>query len=107
MSRAVTEADFRKPEFRDAKPEDYEFRPDGELARKDRWEMAVRKIVGILGMSNSEFEIRDVLDGVENVVARFPDEHLKTARTVYEGSSNALHAIGYIEALLDQAQQDA
>ncbi len=28
MDRKVTESDFRMPEFRDAKPEDYEFRAD-------------------------------------------------------------------------------
>lgn len=43
MRRQVAELDFRLPEFRDAKVEDYEFREDGKLVRKDRWESAVHK----------------------------------------------------------------
>ncbi len=60
--REVTEQDFRMPEYRDAKPEDYEFRADGKLVRKDRWERGIRSIVGILGMSRDDFEIEDVVN---------------------------------------------
>jgi len=34
MTRTVTERDFRKPEFADADPNDYEFRADGAVVRK-------------------------------------------------------------------------
>lgn len=44
--RQVTERDFRMPEFRNADPNDYEFRDDGVLVRKDRWEMGVVRIAG-------------------------------------------------------------
>lgn len=57
MSRAVTERDFRLPEFADAKVEDYEFRADGKLVRKDRWEQGFRNIVSALGISTRDFEI--------------------------------------------------
>jgi len=59
----VTERDFRKPEFLDAKPEDYERRPDGAIVRKDRWETAIREIADIVGLgeSCSGFEIVDVV----------------------------------------------
>ena len=50
--REVTERDFRMPEFRDAKPEDYEFRANG-------------KIVGIDGR---EFEIDEVIAAVRKLV---------------------------------------
>lgn len=65
--RAVIEADFRIPEFRDAKPEDYEFRePDGKLVRKDRWERGIRKIASILEMGGRVgFEIEEVITKVE------------------------------------------
>lgn len=53
--RAVTELDFRKPEYRDAKVEDYEFRADGALVRKDRWEVGIRTICGLVGMSDRDF----------------------------------------------------
>lgn len=58
MSTAVTEADFRLPEFRDAKAEDYERREDGRIVRKDRWETAVRSIAAALRMNS--FEVEDV-----------------------------------------------
>lgn len=65
--RAVTELDFRKPEYRDAKVEDYEFRADGALVRKDRWEVGIRTICGLVGMSDRDFEIPDVVSKVEQL----------------------------------------
>ncbi|MEG0969430.1 MAG: hypothetical protein RSG92_29145, partial [Pseudomonas sp.] len=53
----VTERDFRMPEFRDAKPEDYEFRGDGKIVRKDRWETGIYSIRYALGDRRREFEI--------------------------------------------------
>lgn len=61
--KPVTERDFRMPEFKDANPEDYELRDDGTIARKDRWEMAVRSIGTALGIGAREkWEISDVVD---------------------------------------------
>lgn len=70
MTRKVTEQDFRYPEFRDADPNDYEFRADGKIVRKDRWENGIRKIVGIVGMTFSEFEIEDVVARVRDMEQR-------------------------------------
>lgn len=67
MPREVTERDFRMPEFRDAKPEDYEFRADGQLVRKDRWMTAVGRIRGLMGFDARSFEIADVIDAVERL----------------------------------------
>lgn len=78
MTREVTEKDFRCPEYRDVNPEDYEFRADGKLARKDRWETGIRKIVGILGMSRDEFEVADVVERVRDMDKRL---------AVYEGQA--------------------
>ena len=55
MGRTVTEQDFRMPEFRDAKPEDYEFRRDGKIVRKDRWERAVQSLRFLVGIDRREF----------------------------------------------------
>lgn len=57
--RPVTEFDFRAKEFQhpDIKPEDYEFRSDGVLVRKDRWERAIHQLA-----RTREFEIDDVVD---------------------------------------------
>lgn len=71
-SRPVTELDFRMPKFRDAKPEDYEFREDGALVRKDRWETGIHKIRSILGDSRREFEIDDIIRAVEALVEALP-----------------------------------
>lgn len=64
--RQVTERDFRMPEFRDAKVEDYEFRGDGAVVRKDRWETGIHQIRAIVGPSGS-FEISEVVERVEQL----------------------------------------
>ena len=65
MTRAVTERDFRMPEFVDAKVEDYEFREDGKVVRKDRWETGIRKIASILKLGRGDWEISEVVQAVE------------------------------------------
>ncbi|MFK2905025.1 hypothetical protein ISP17_13770 [Dyella ginsengisoli] len=68
-NRAVTERDFRAPQFRDADPADYEFRDDGAIVRKDRWEMAFRRIRDLVGDQRREFEVADVIAAVAALVA--------------------------------------
>lgn len=84
-TRQVTEQDFRMPEFRDAKPEEYEFRVDGKLVRKDRWERGITRIVSIVGRSVREFEIDDVVEDVRNLVAgpRWPSQTMTLRIEVY------------------------
>lgn len=77
MTRTVTEIDFRKPEFYDAKVEDYEFRADGKLVRKDRWERGIGSIRYVLGMHTREFEIKDIVDAVTGLVNQYPDREEK------------------------------
>lgn len=74
MSRKVTEEDFRLPEYRGAKPEDYEFRSDGKLVRKDRWETAVQSIRYLVGIESREFEISEVVDAVRNMATQLNEE---------------------------------
>lgn len=62
--RQVTEEDFRMPEFRGKDPKDYEFRGDGKVVRKDRWENAIHKIRHALGDNRREFEIDDIVSAV-------------------------------------------
>lgn len=71
--REVTEFDLRMPEFRDAKLEDLEFRSDGKIVRKDRWESGIRRIREALGDHRREFEIDDVVQAVNALVATYPD----------------------------------
>lgn len=65
--REVTELDFRLPAYRDAKPEDYEFRADGAIVRKDRWERAIGTIRFEVGIDGREFEISDVIEAVRTI----------------------------------------
>lgn len=73
MDRKVTERDFRRPEFRDSDPSDYEFRGDGKIVRKDRWETGIRRVQFALGMNTREFEIDDVVNAVKALVAQYPN----------------------------------
>ncbi len=72
MTREVTEQDFRMPVFRGADPKDYEFRSDGKVVRKDRWETGIRSIRSALGDSRHEFEIAEIVDAVRALVAVIP-----------------------------------
>jgi len=77
--REVTELDFRQPEFWGAKVEDYEFRDDGKIVRKDRWETAIFSIAHSMGFSSrSGFEIVDVVEKT-CAMARMVDEHIGSA----------------------------
>lgn len=68
MVRQVTERDFRKPEFLDAKVEDYEFRGDGQVVRKDRWQTGIHTIKDLVGIGHRDFEIQEVVSAVEELV---------------------------------------
>lgn len=74
MTRAVTERDFRMEEFRDAKPEDYEFRHDGKIVRKDRWQTSMTAVAALVmplldnGGDGREFELADVVGAVRELV---------------------------------------
>ena len=63
----VTELDFRMPEFRDAKVEDYERRGDGKIVRKDRWMRAVESIRFLVGVDGREYEVPEVVAAVERL----------------------------------------
>lgn len=69
MRKEVTLRDMLMPEFRHADPADYEFRGDGKIVRKDRWEKGVFAIACALGINCRDgFEIPDVVYAVEAIV---------------------------------------
>ena len=71
--REVTERDLRRPEFRDADPTDLEFRDDGVLVRRDRWERGIREIASVVGYDPREdFEIADVVAAVRLALVQRP-----------------------------------
>ena len=64
--RVVTENDFRKIEFKHKDPADYEFRPDGKIVRKDRFENGIQSLrVRLKFPRNEEWEIQDLLHKVD------------------------------------------
>ena len=65
IKRKVTESDFRLPEFREANPDDYEFRDDGKIVRKDRWKTGMTNISSVIFGARYEFEIPEVIDEVK------------------------------------------
>lgn len=71
----LCEDDFRMPEFRGAKLEDYERRDDGKIVRKDRWEKGMRRIAYALGFNGREgFEIEDVIEKVRQLASDNDDD---------------------------------
>jgi len=73
MKREVTERDFRKPEFIDANPEDYEIREDGKVARKDRWQTGFRNVASIVVGARAKYEIEDVVRAVDRLAGNWVD----------------------------------
>ena len=61
------------PEFHGKDPKDYEFRADGKVVRKDRWETAIHSIRDALGDNRHEFEVLDIVDAVRAMVATIPE----------------------------------
>lgn len=66
----VTERDFRIEEYRDALPEDYEYREDGRLVRKDRWMQGIFSIQLAVFGQNRKFEIPDLIEKVKELVEK-------------------------------------
>jgi hypothetical protein len=80
MEREVTELDFRLPEYRNAKIKDYEWRADGKLVRKDRWESGIHSIAEILGLNKREgFEIDDIVEAVRILCPELIEEDESTS----------------------------
>lgn len=72
--KKVTEQDFRLPEFRDADPEDYEFRDDGKVVRKDRWKTGMHSVASAMGFPRGGFEIDDVVEAVRQMAKKIETE---------------------------------
>lgn len=75
MSREVTLRDMLMPEFRHADPADYEFRGDGKIVRKDRWEAGIRSIACALGINPRDgFEICDVVHAAKTIIEQIEQQ---------------------------------
>lgn len=67
MKKSVTERDLRDPKYGDGDPDEFEFRDDGSIARKDRWEMGIRSIASAVNVMAKGWEVKDVVDKVQEL----------------------------------------
>lgn len=73
FNREVTERDLRQPQFRDVKPDELEFRRDGVLVRKDRWEQGFRRVASLLSrydkaIDKNGFEIDEIVNHLDKIL---------------------------------------
>lgn len=69
-TRPAEEEDFRMPEFRTAKVEDYEVRPNGKVVRKDRFSTAVHSLAFELGLTSGDgYEVSEVVAMAKQKIA--------------------------------------
>ncbi len=107
MTREVTEQDLRAPEFRQGRPEEYEFRSDGKIVRKDRFVCGMHDLAAILLGSSRDYEIKEVVNAAHRIKGVQVLEHIRTARDVFEGEPKALECLEYLQALIVQAKEQA
>ena len=72
MDRPVTENDLRAPQWKDVNIADLEFRSDGQIVRKDRFEVGIGNIAAVLGARATE--ISAITDQVR-VLLKFWETH--------------------------------
>lgn len=59
-NRVVTENDLRRPEYKDQMLTDFEFRADGKIVRKDRFEKGMQEIAWLV--FGRDYEIPEVVE---------------------------------------------
>ena len=105
MSREVTERDLRAAEYSDGKPDEYEFRNDGKIVRKDRFQRGMRDIAAIVFGCGHDYEIADVVKAIHRLQGVRIAESLQMARDVFASEPKALEAIDYLKAVLDNQKE--
>ena len=95
------ERDLRAAEFSDGKPDEYEFRSDGKIVRKDRFQRGMRDIAAIVFGCGHDYEIADVVKAIHRLQGVRLVEAINMARDVFESEPKALEAIEYLKAVLD------
>lgn len=105
MSREVTERDLRAAEYSDGKPDEYEFRNDGKIVRKDRFQRGMRDIAAIVFGCGHDYEIADVIKAIQSLQGVRLGAALDMARDVFKSEPKALEAIEYLKAVLDAQKE--
>lgn len=103
--RVVTEQDLRAPQYREGKPDEYEFRDDGKIVRKDRFVRGMQDIAAILFGARHQYEIAEVVAAVHRLAGVRAKDLIEQARDVFEGEPKALECLDYMMAVID-AQSD-
>lgn len=111
FTREVTEQDLRMPEFHGADINDLEFREDGKIVRKDRFQKSMRSIayeVG-LGRGRDSYECPDVVVKVKELVMQH-EKHTKAGWVIQ--NAHGLYLIGddgleFVDNLSDAAFFDS
>lgn len=107
MTREVMEKDLRAPEYREGKPEDYEFRSDGKIVRKDRFKRGMQDIATILFGGRHEYEISEVVAAVHKLKGVQLAEVIENARDVFESEPKALECLDYLQVVINAAKGKA
>jgi hypothetical protein len=100
MSREVTEKDLRAPEYRQGEPSEYEFRDDGKIVRKDRFEQGMRDISAILFGPRHQYEIPEVVGEVHRLRGVQVEKAINNAKDVFESEPKALECLDYLQEVL-------
>lgn len=66
VMKVVTERDLRDPKYGIGDPSEFEFRDDGAIVRKDRWERGIKNIAMSIG-TYRDWEVEDVVSKVNSL----------------------------------------
>lgn len=105
MTREVMEKDLRDPAFREGDISEYEFRADGKIVRKDRFERGMRDIASIIFGPRHGYEVDEVVAAVHRLQGVRVLEAISDARYVYEDHPRALEVLDYIKAVFQNPKE--
>ncbi len=103
----VTERDLRAPQYRDGNPDEYEFRADGKIVRKDRFVRGMQDIAAILFGGRHQYEIAEVVAAVHRLQGVRVKDLIDQARDIFESEPKALECLDYMQAVIDTQAERA
>lgn len=105
--REVTEQDLRAPQYREGEPDEYEFRNDGKIVRKDRFVRGMQDIAAILFGARHQYEIAEVVAAVHRLQGVRATDLIEQAREVFESEPKALECLDYMQAVINTQANSA
>lgn len=104
MAHEVTEKDLRAPEFQHGAPEDYEFRADGKIVRKDRFMRGMQDIASILFGPRRDYEVPEVVAAVHRLQSVRMEDLIDGARVAFESNLEALKCLDHLQEAIDKVK---